>query len=127
MATAEKTVSALISRQLPEFIRSDHPKFKKFLEYYYKWLEDESKGNTVYHIMRSGEYRDVDNTLDPFIRLFKLELLPYLPEKSELDLVKILKGAREFYIKKGSVESVKWLFRVLYGVDVKYTTQNSKS
>lgn len=118
MATAEKTISALVSRQLPDFIRADHPKFKRFLELYYAWLEDETKGNTVYHIMRSGEYRDVDNTLDPFIRLFKQELLPYFPENSELDTVRILKGAREFYVKKGSVASVKWLFRVLYGIDV---------
>jgi hypothetical protein len=118
MATAEKTVSALINRQLPDFVRADHPQFKRFLELYYTWLEDETKGNTVYHIMNSGKYRDVDETLDPFIRLFKQELLPYFPENSELDLVKILKGAREFYIKKGSEESVKWLFRVLYGEDI---------
>lgn len=118
MTTTEKTVSALVERQLPDFVRADHPQFKRFLELYYAWLEDETKGNTVYHIMRSGEYRDVDNTLDPFIRLFKQELLPYFPERSELDLVKILKGAREFYIKKGSVESVKWLFRVLFALDI---------
>lgn len=118
MTTTEKTVSALIARQLPDFIRADHPQFKRFLELYYAWLEDETKGNTVYHIMHSGNYRDVDETLDPFIRMFKLELLPYFPERSELDLVKILKGAREFYVKKGSVESVKWLFRVLFGQDI---------
>jgi len=118
MAVTEKTISALVNRQLPDFVRADHPQFKRFLELYYEWLEDESKGNTVYHIMRSGEYRDIDSTLDPFIRLFKQELLPYFPEKTELDLVKILKGAREFYVKKGSEESVKWLFRVLYGQDI---------
>ena len=118
MAALEKTVSALINRQLPDFVRADHPKFKQFLELYYRWLEDESKGNTVYHIMRSGEYRDIDNTLDPFIRLFKQELLPYFPERSELDLIKVLKGAREFYVKKGSEESVKWLFRVLFGQEI---------
>jgi hypothetical protein len=118
MAVTERSISALINRQLPEFVRADHPQFKRFLELYYEWLEDESRGNTVYHIMNSGKYRDIDETIDPFIRLFKQELLPYFPERSELDLVKILKGAREFYVKKGSEESVKWLFRVLYGQDV---------
>lgn len=118
MAAAEKTVSALINRQLPDFVRADSPQFHAFLKRYYEWLEDETKGNTVYHILRSGEYRDIDETLDPFIRLFKKELLPYFPETSKLDLVKILKGAREFYVKKGSEESVQWLFRVLFGEDV---------
>ena len=118
MANTELTISSLVNRQLPDFVRADHPQFKRFLELYYAWLEDETKGNTVYHIMNSGKYRDIDETLDPFIRLFKQELLPYFPENSELDLVKILKGAREFYVKKGSEESVKWLFRVLYGEDI---------
>jgi hypothetical protein len=118
MAALEKTVSALIDRQLPDFVRADHPQFKRFLEVYYEWLEDETKGNTVYHIMNSEKYRDVDETLDPFIRLFKEELLPYFPETTELDLVKILKGAREFYAKKGSIESVKWLFHVLFNKEI---------
>jgi len=124
MAATEKTVSALIGNQLPEFVRADNPKFRRFLELYYNWLERDGStanyayGNTVYHIMNSDKYRDIDTTLDPFIRLFKQEFLPYFPEKTELDLVKILKGAREFYVKKGSEESVKWLFKVLYGEDI---------
>ena len=118
MAAAEKTVSALINRQLPDFVRAGSPQYERFLELYYEWLEDESAGNTVYHIHESGKYRDIDETLDPFIRLFKKELLPYFPETSTLDLVKILKGAREFYVKKGSVESVQWLFRTLFGEDI---------
>lgn len=118
MAAAEKTVSALINRQLPDFVRAGSPQYERFLELYYEWLEDESAGNTVYHILESGKYRDIDETLDPFIRLFKKELLPYFPETSTLDLVKILKGAREFYVKKGSVESVQWLFRTLFGEDI---------
>lgn len=118
MATAQKTISALVDRQLPDFVRADHPQFKRFIELYYAWLEDESKGNTVYHIMNSEKYRDIDETLDPFIRLFKQELLPYFPETTRLQLPKILKGAREFYVKKGSEESVKWLFRVLFGEDI---------
>ena len=108
----------MIDRQLPDFVRADHPQFKLFLEKYYAWMEDPASGNTIYHIMNAEKYRDIDETLDPFVRLFKQELLPYFPETTTLDLVKILKGAREFYVKKGSVESVKWLFRVLFGAEV---------
>lgn len=118
MSAAEKTVSALINRQLPDFVRAGSPQYKRFLELYYEWLEDEAAGNTVFHILESGKYRDIDETLDPFIRLFKKELLPYFPEVTTLDLVKILKGAREFYVKKGSTESVQWLFRTLFGQNV---------
>jgi len=118
MSTSQKTISALINQQLPDFVRADYPRFRNFLEKYYAWLEDETKGNTVYHIMHSEKYRDIDETIDPFIRIFKNELLPYFPERTELDLIKILKNAREFYIKKGSEESVKWLFRVLFNEEI---------
>jgi len=118
MAVTEKTISGLIDTQLPDFVRANHPQFKRFVELYYEWLEDETKGNTVYHIMNAEKYRDIDETLDPFIRIFKSEFLPYFPETTSLDLVKILKGAREFYSKKGSEESLKWLFRVLFNVEI---------
>ena len=55
MAATEKTISAFIESQLPDFVNADHPKFKKFLEYYYQWLETNSTtgisntaGNTLY-------------------------------------------------------------------------------
>lgn len=73
--------------------------------------------NTVYHIMNAEKYRDIDNTEDSLINHFKNELLPYFPETTELQMVKILKGAKEFYLKKGSEESIKWLFRVLFNKD----------
>jgi hypothetical protein len=118
MSTIHKTISSLVKRQLPDFVNADHPQFKLFIEYYYKWLEDPEGGNTVFHIMNSDSYRDIDETLDPFIRLFKEEFLPNFPEKTALDVVKILKRSREFYARKGSEESVKWLFRVLFDQEV---------
>ena len=107
---SDRTISGLIGQQLPDFVLGDHPNFKRFLELYYQWMEDSTKGNTVYQIMSIEGYRDIDSTIDPFIRMFKEELLPYFPEKTSLDLVKVLKGAREFYSKKGSEASLKWLF-----------------
>lgn len=125
MAAAEKTVSALIASQLPDFVRSNHPKFQQFLKLYYEWLENNNAsgvsntaGNTIYHAMQIGNYRDIDETPDDFIKYFRDELLPYVPENSSLDIRKILKSAREFYSKKGSDESVRWLFKVLFNEDI---------
>ena len=125
MASTEKTISSLIKTQLPDFVRADHPKFKRFLELYYQWLEtndsdgvSNTAGNTIYQAMNIDSYRDIDQTPDDFLRFFKQELLPYFPETTALDIRKILKSAREFYSKKGSVESVKWLFKVLFDEDI---------
>lgn len=41
--------SILVERQVPGFVREDHPKFVTFLKYYYKFIElpaDEITGNT---------------------------------------------------------------------------------
>lgn len=121
----DKTISGLIEAQLPDFINAKYqagaPSFRRFIELYYEWLETNSPtginqagGNTIYHIMNSEKYRDIDSTEDGFLSYFKNELLPYFPERTELQLVKILKGAKEFYLKKGTEESIKWLFRVLF-------------
>lgn len=128
MSTTEKTISALVGSQLPDFIRADHPKFKRFAELYYQWLEQNNPGgisntagNTVYHAMEIANYRDVDQTPAEFIRYFKQELLPHFPENTKLSTEKLLKSAREFYSKKGSDESIRWLFKVLFDEDIEIT------
>ena len=128
MAASEKTISGLIQSQLPDFINADHPKFKRFVELYYTWLENNSPngisntaGNTIYHAMGIENYRDIDQTPPEFIKYFKQELLPYFPENTSLSTEKILKSAREFYSKKGSDESVRWLFKALFDEDIEIT------
>ena len=42
MASNNKT-SILISSQVPQFVRDDHPNFVAFLEDYYKFMEQEGQ------------------------------------------------------------------------------------
>jgi len=128
MTATSKTISGLVESQLPDFINADHPKFKRFVELYYTWLENNSPngisntaGNTVYHAMGIENYRDIDQTPAEFIKYFKEELLPYFPENTSLSTEKIIKSAREFYSKKGSDESVRWLFKALFDEDIELT------
>lgn len=125
MANTEFTISGLIESQLPDFINAKYaenaPSFRRFIELYYEWLENSAGGNTVYHIMNAEKYRDIDETQDDFILYFKDELLPYFPERTELEITKILKGAKEFYQKKGTAASIEWLFRVLFNKEAVIT------
>lgn len=125
MANTEFTLSALIESQLPDFINAKYaenaPSFRRFIELYYEWLENSAAGNTVYHIMNAEKYRDIDETDDQFLLYFKQELLPFFPERTELELSKILKGAKDFYLNKGTAASIKWLFRVLYNKEANIT------
>ena len=37
----KKDVSVLVEAQIPEFVTSEHPKFKYFIEKYYEFMESQ--------------------------------------------------------------------------------------
>ena len=39
MALDKKDISVLVEGQLPEYVTSEHPNFKKFIEKYYEFME----------------------------------------------------------------------------------------
>lgn len=118
MANTEFRVSTLIDNQVPDFIQSDHPVFVQFLKAYYEWLEDSEEGQAIYESRKLLDYADVDRTTEEFMLYFKTKFLPYFPEDILADKAKLIKNIREFYQQKGSEESLKFLFRVLYKEDI---------
>ena len=102
-------LSSLVSSQVPEFVRSDYPAFIAFLEAYYEYLE-----TTQFSLEES---RDLDKTLDSFIRYFKDELTAKLPY-STVDQRFLMQHVKEQYGAKGSEAAYKLLFRILYGKEV---------
>lgn len=126
MAELTNTISSFIETQLPGFIREQDPNFVAFLKAYYAWMEQSNSGAVLYHTRNLLDYKQVDSTTDQFIDYFKRDFLPYFPDTIALDEKKLLKVANKFYKKKGSEESVKFLFRVLYNKDAQifYPKQN---
>jgi len=109
-------VSTFIESQLPEFIRSDYPVFVEFLEKYYEFLEQ--PGNPIYELKRFSDNYDIDLTRESLLKYFRTKILPSFPEESELSTERIIKSARDFYNKKGTPDSFKFLFRILYNKDL---------
>lgn len=102
-------VSSLVKSQLPEFVREDYQTFVSFLEAYYEYVQNnEVDLKTI---------RDIDTTLESFIRHFKNELAPNLPYSS-VDTRFLLKNIKSKYLAKGSEASLKLLFKILYNKDV---------
>ena len=108
------TVSTFIDSQLPQFIREDNPRFGAFLKAYYQWMETSNNSAIIGESKKLLSYKDIDRTTDAFIQYYINDFLPYFPNSTALDEKKLLKAARDFYQKKGSVESLQFLFRVLY-------------
>jgi len=115
MSSLEK-VSTLVESQLPQFIRDDHPVFVEFLTKYYEFLEE--PGNPIYELKKFQDNYDPDKTRESLLQYFKTKILPSFPESTQLSTERILKSARDFYTKKGSPDSFKFLFRVLYNQDL---------
>jgi len=113
---SELIVSNLVSSQLPDFIRSDNPKFVIFLEKYYKWLE--SSNNALYEVKTLEQSKDLDLVDDYYLNEIAKEVLPYFPKEILLDKRTFIKNVGEFYRSKGTPESVKFLFRILYNEDI---------
>lgn len=109
-------LSTIVESQLPQFIRDEHPTFVEFMEKYYEFLEQ--PGNPIYELKKFEDNYDVDETRSTLLQYFKNKILPSFPDKSELSTERILKSARDFYTKKGSPDSFKFLFKVLYGQEL---------
>jgi hypothetical protein len=104
-------LSTLVANQFPEFIQEEYPALTSFIEAYYKFLEQTNARNL-------SSYRDIDETLDAFIVHFKNELnyngFYTAPENDRF----ILKKIKEIYSAKGSEESYRLLFKLLFNKDV---------
>lgn len=113
---SESIVSKLVSSQLPDFIRSDNPKFVLFLEKYYEWLE--SSNNALYETKTLYDSKDVDISDDYYLNEIIKEVLPFFPTEILLDKSKFIKHVGSFYRSKGTPEAVKFLFRILYNEEI---------
>lgn len=102
--------SIVAQRQIPEHIRESYPLFVEFIKAYYDFLQQTQAQNLE-------QIRDVDTTLDEFIDRFKSELAKNFPIHLASDKAKILKHLKEFYLSRGSADSFKFLFNVLFSKD----------
>jgi len=112
--------SSLIRNQVPDFVRSEYPKFVTFLEKYYEWLETtDMVSDGLYQIKNSY---DIDNADEYYLEQLKRQLLPYFPNEIVADKRLFLKLVAEFYRTNGTQQSIKFLFKALFNenIDIYY-------
>ena len=102
---------------LPEHFDDKYPRLVKFLEAYYKSLEDST--NPVSDIKELLVARDIVQTREEFLSLISNELLlgkPYFEAFN--DKRSALQYSSLLYRSKGTEFSIKQFFRIFYGVDI---------
>ena len=126
MALDFKKITSFISDQFPDHVRSDFDnfggqkdsKFVEFVKSYYEWLEQDDKAYG--RITKLKSFRDIDDTLDEFVRYFKSEFLQGIPSDILADKRLLVKHIREVYQSKGTQNSYRFLFRILYDMDIDF-------
>ena len=116
------TTKHLIETQIPLHIREENPVFTKFLEYYYEFLEGLSIPQIIQGIK---SYTDIDAVEEAFLVDFFEEFRKF-PSNIVADKRLVAKFAHDLYKTKGSEESLRMLFRILFNeeIDVRYPSEN---
>lgn len=128
MSNYQKT-SLLVNRQVPEFVREEHPKFIAFLEAYYEFLENKQGTQKNDLVNKSKDLRylsDVDYSLEEFESNFFNTYASLMPLDVAVTKETLIKNVLPLYLAKGSEKSFKLLFRLLFDQEstVRYPRDN---
>jgi hypothetical protein len=118
----DKFISPFIASQFPNFYQTEGTNFIAFMKAYYEWMESEN--NAIYQARSLLDYRDIDSTLPQFVKYFKDKYMDSIPENIKADKKLLLKHILELYRSKGSTESYKLLFRILFNEDIEVYIPN---
>lgn len=109
------------SNQLPEFFQEDFPTFQKFIDLYYQYQQNSRSG-----YLGIESIKDIDEIGRKYLEAFYGMYGQNIPEFPYISMADFIRNAKRFYVSRGSEESFKFLFRVMFGleIDFKYPKEN---
>ena len=110
--TTSQKLSTIIGRKLPEFIQDQHETFVAYVKAYVEWLEQ--KGQPADAINSLYANRAIDTTSTEFVEYFRREYLETIPAETLADKRLLVKYIKQYYRAKGTEQSIKFLFRILF-------------
>jgi len=111
-------LSAIVSSQIPEFIRADNETFSEFIKAYYKFLEKEKNSQELLQNLKS--YASIDETISSLIDRFFLMYGSDSPSKISADIPTFIKNIKDLYTSKGTEKSYNLLFTILYNEAIEF-------
>ena len=115
MAISQK-ISAILENQFPDFYKEEGENFILFLKAYYEYMEQ--TGKLTHEMHNLLDYKDIDLTTNEYLEYFRRTLLAEIPDYALANKRLLAKRIKDFYQSKGTFESYKLLFRILYNEDV---------
>jgi hypothetical protein len=112
-------IAVTLTNQTAKFIRADSTStFVKFLEAYYKFLEQDQGPQEILQNVR--KYGDSEYTTDALIDQFFKNYGNDIPRNIVTDKRNFIKNFRDIYKTKGTEEAYKLLFRVMFNSNAEF-------
>lgn len=115
MLPTPEYISNLVQNQFPKFYQEDGENFIALVKAYYEWMEEDEKTNSISRNLYST--RDIDYTAQRFLDFFKHKYSYIIPDTLAGDKRFLQKHILDLYRAKGSLESIRLFFRLLYNED----------
>ncbi len=112
----DSKLSSIIQYKLPQFVQDEHEMFIAFVKAFYEYAEQE--GNWLHFMERYQRNLDVDRADDDFLDQYLKEFATTFPKNTMIPSNQLLKLMREFYLSKGSEDSFRFAFTILYNADI---------
>jgi len=116
--------SSKIESIIPRQLVADAGGLIQFLKEYYKFLNEEGGPSHVLNNILAN--RDLDTAVDEFLRLLQKEVGDGFTTQFVANKTNLYKNIIQFYQSKGSIESFKLLFRLLYNIDISISFPKEK-
>lgn len=108
--------SSSVERLIPQQLVSGSEALIEFLKEYYNFLsQDQGPAQVINTIIQN---KDLDRMLDSYIDSIHKELGYGLKTNYSANKINLYKRIGEFYRAKGSLDSIKSLFNILFNVDI---------
>lgn len=117
-------LSSVVSATIPDFLQYEYGVFVEFVKEYYRWMELSKNVNYIPHSIE--QFLDVDTVPPELIDKFYETYLAVFPKKfatdketgNKVDITKIIKRIRDFYKRKGTEDSFRFLFRLMFDAEI---------
>lgn len=129
--TIGSNASVLVDQQLPDFINTQDSMFRIFMQAYYEYLElrRDSETANVKELFKkisspnalisdASINRDIDSTLNAFVQYFYDQVIPVALDATRVDYRFGVKKIRDMYLAKGTPNSFKLFFRMLFSEEI---------
>lgn len=120
----ENKLSHIYNRVIPQYIRETYPGHIEMVKAFFEHIERVDLESDPVDI---GEYAkvqnllrltDLDETIDQFLNKFQFTYMHDMSEVIKSDLRFILKSIKALYLAKGTEESFRLFFKMIYDADV---------